>query len=120
VGTSKIKPTAVSHGKLASDAVTSANVRNQSLGLADLRGIDLTGAISFTLSANSCGTLNLGVTGAVAGQAAFLTWTGTVPTHVVLGPLEVVSSTKIVVQACNLDSNTISLSDVGVRVVTFG
>jgi len=52
--------------------------------------------------------------------AAFLTWTGAVPTHVVIGPLKVVSSTQIIAYACNLSASTVSGSNIGVRLVTFG
>lgn len=120
VTTPKLADEAVSHAKLAPNAVTGGNVANSSLTLADLRGIDQSGSISFTLPAHSCGKLTLGVTGAVARQAAVLTWTGSVPTHVVLGPLKVVSPTQIITYACNISGATVTGNGIGVRVVTFG
>jgi hypothetical protein len=120
VGTGALADGSVIHAKLSANSVTGGNVASNSLTLSDIKGIDVSGAISFGLNAGACGTLNLGVSGAVPGQAALLTWTGAVPTHVVLGPLKVVSSTKIIVQACNLGSGHVSLSNIGVRVITFG
>lgn len=120
VTTPKLASEAVSHAKLAPDAVTGANVVGDSLALSDLKGINQTGSISFTLTAHSCGKLTLGVSGASAGQAAILTWTGAVPTHVVLGPLKVVDATHIITYACNLSGASITANGIGVRVVTFG
>jgi hypothetical protein len=120
VGTGKLADGAVTHAKLAANSVTGGNVSNGSLTLSDLKGIDESGSIDFSLSAHGCGTITLGVSGAVAGQAAVLTWTGAVPTKVVTGPLKVVSSTKIITQACNLGSSSVSYSGIGVRVITFG
>jgi hypothetical protein len=120
VTTSKLADGSVTHAKLSANSVTGGNVSNNSLTLSDLKGIDESGTIDFNLTAGGCGKLSLIVSGATAGQAAMLTWTGSVPTHVVLGPLKVVSATSIITYACNLGSTHISLSNIGVRVVTFG
>ena len=120
IGTSDLKDGAVTTAKLHYQAVTSGKIANGAVTLADLKGINLTGNISFSLPAGSCGKLTFGVTGASAGQAALLTWTGSVPTHVVMGPLKVVSSSQVIGYACNLDSSDISATNVGVRLVTFG
>lgn len=120
VSTSKLADGSVTNAKLAASSVTSTNVSTDSLTLSDIKGINKTGSISFSLSAGGCGTLNFGVSGAVAGQAALLTWTGSVPAKVVLGPLKVVSATSITAVACNLGSSAISVSGVGVRIITFG
>ena len=120
VTNAKIQPGAVGAGKLATGAVNGANVANNSLTLSDIAGINMTGTISFSFSAHSCGKLTLGVTGARAGQAAVLTWTGVVPTHLVLGPLKVVDATHIITYACNESGSAISATAIGVRVITFG
>ncbi|HEY7283703.1 MAG TPA: hypothetical protein VID47_19165 [Actinomycetota bacterium] len=120
VTNSKIGAGAVTNSKLGVDSVGSANVAPNSLTLSDLNGTDRSGSIAFTLSAGHCGTLGLSVSGAVAGQVALLSWTGTVPPNIVLGPLKVVSSTSITVRACNLGSTSFSGSGIGVRIVTFG
>lgn len=111
---------AVTGAKLAAGAVTGAKVAANSLSLSDLVGTDVSGSISFFLSANSCGLLSMAVSGASAGQAAILTWTGPIPSDVVVGPLEVTSATAVQGVACNLASSDVSLSGVGVRLVTFG
>ena len=120
VDTNQLASGAVTHSRLAANSVTGDNVSNSSLTLADLRGINETGSISFTLTAHSCGKLTLGVSGASAGQAAILTWTGAVPTHVVLGPLKVVDATHIITYACNLSGVQVTANGIGIRIVTFG
>lgn len=120
VSNAKLVDGAVTHAKLAANSVTGGDVLNNSLTTADLRGIDESGTISFTLLAHSCGKLTLGVSGAQAGQSALLTWTGAVPTHIVLGPLKVVDATHIISYACNLSGARVIGNSIGVRVVTFG
>ena len=120
VTTPKLADEAVSHAKLAPNSVTGDNVVDGSLTLADLAGINETGPVNFTLLAHSCGKLTLAVTGARAGQAAVLTWTGAVPTHVVLGPLKVVDARHVITYACNMSGVRVVAHNIGVRVVTFG
>lgn len=119
VTTPKLHSESVTRAKLAANAVKSGNVADESLRLSDLKGIDETGSVSFTLAASSCGKLTFAVTGAVAGQSGMLSWTGTVPTHVVVGPLKVVNSTTVVGYACNLAGSQYSATDIGVRLITF-
>lgn len=120
VTTPKIASGAVARSRLAPSAVNGSKVADHSLTLKDLAGVDVAGAISFTLQAHACGKLTFGVVGARVGQAAVLTWTGAgdPPAGVVLGPLKVASADHILVSACNLTDNDISQSGVGVRVVT--
>jgi hypothetical protein len=123
VTTPKIASEAVTNAKLAPDAVTSGKVAANSLTLGDLKGTNQSGFISFKILAHSCGKLTFGVSGAAAGQAAVLTWMPTgdsIPTRIVVGPLEVVSASTIVGYACNNSGTDITRSHLGVRVVTFG
>src|SRR5436190_5809793 len=64
VYTDAIQDRAVTAAKLHPNSVTGAKVASNSLSLADLVGANVNGSISFTLGANTCGTLNLGVGGA--------------------------------------------------------
>lgn len=116
----KIADGAVVPRVVAANAITGGKVLDHSLTSADLAGANVAGSISFSLTAHGCGYLDLNVAGAKVGQAAVLTWTGTSnpPAGVVLGPLKVVEAGRIVVSACNLTAQAISLSGVGVRVTT--
>jgi hypothetical protein len=55
-------------------------------------------------------------------RQSLLTYTGTtaIPTSVVVGPMGVVSSGSITLPVCNVSSSSVSVSGLGVRVVTFG
>ena len=126
----KIAPGAVTGGKLAAGAVTGSKVGanaitggkvlNHSLTVADLAGSSHTGAISFSLSAHGCGNLILSVSGARVGQMAVFNWVGTSnpPAGVMIGPLKVVQTGRVVASACNLTGHNITGSNVKVRVTT--
>jgi hypothetical protein len=118
IGTADIKDGAVTHAKLALDSVKSGDVAANTLTLADIKGVDSKGAISFTIAAQHCAQLNLTVSGTVAGQAGLLTWTGTPPAGIVVGPLQVTGTGASAV-FCNLNTTTASVTNAGVRVVTF-
>jgi len=120
VDATNIVPGAVTHGKIAANAITGGDVLNHSLRTADLAGASVTGPISFTLSAHSCGYLTLAVSGAKVGQTAILTWVGTSnpPAGVVTGPLKVVKTGRVVTSACNLTGHKIVGTGVKVRVTT--
>jgi hypothetical protein len=112
----------IGNAELAPNSVTGAKVAANSIGLADLVGADVNGSISFSLGANSCGTLNFGVGGAAVGEGVIMSYTGTValPPGVMFGPFRVVSAGNITTRACNVTSNSVSVSSLGVRFVTFG
>jgi hypothetical protein len=119
VGSGKLANGAVTHSKLSANSVTSGDVVDDSLTLSDLKGVDLSGTIALAIPANGCVKEVFGVSGAVAGQTAALTWTGAVPPDVVAGPLKVVSN-QVVTYLCDLNSTSVNLSNVGVRLITFG
>ena len=116
----KLAPEAVTAAKLAPNSVGSGVVKTNSLTLSDIKGVDVKGTISLSVGGNTCGTITLAVAGAVAGQAGLLTWTSTVPTHILIGPLMVADATHIKAVVCNLSSTPFSGTGIGVRIVTFG
>jgi hypothetical protein len=107
-------------GKLVHGAVGSAAVADDSLGLTDLAGTDVSGHISVSISAGNCLTLSLGVTGAAVGQVAVFAWTGgSIPGGVMTGPMQVPAPGTVVLPMCNVSSSTVTMSNVPVRVITF-
>ena len=114
----KIGTGAVTHAKLAADSVTGGNVANDTLHVADFVGIDASGTINFTIVAHSCGTIQFGVSGAQVGQAAILTWEGTYPLNISVGPLHVASPTLITSSFCNATGHSITGQNIHVRVIT--
>jgi hypothetical protein len=120
---SNIADDTIPAGKLTSNSVTGANVSAHSIDMSDIKGTDVTISVSFSLGANSCGTLVLAVSGASPGDVGLIGFTGTVAvpgTVVVLGPVKVTAPGTASVRACNLGASPISASDLGMRVITFG
>jgi len=116
----KLATGAVTGSKVAANAITGGKVLNHSLTVADLAGSSHTGTISFALSANGCGNLILSVAGARVGQMAVFNWVGTSnpPAGVMIGPLKVVATGRVIASACNLTDQAISASGLSVRVTT--
>ena len=119
----KIGPGAVTHSKMGANSVDSSNVAANSLSLSDFVGADNnSGTIGFALAAGHCGTLNIAVTGAQVGQAVLLSFTGAVavPTSVMFGGMKVTAADSVAVKACNVGATDVDVTDIGVRIVTFG
>jgi hypothetical protein len=112
----------VTHSKLGPDSIDGSNVAANSLGLADLVGADVNGHISFSLGANHCGDLSLGVSGSQLGQIVVFSFAGNVavPSSVVFGGSKVTSAGHITVRACNVSGSAMSVSNLGIHIATFG
>jgi hypothetical protein len=122
VTSSKLEPGAVTRAKLGPDSVAGSNVAANSLSLSDLVGADISGNVGFSISANSCGTLNLGVSGAQVGQLVLFSFTGNtaVPSTVAFGGAKVTAAGTVTVRACNVSTTAFSVTNLGIRIVTFG
>jgi hypothetical protein len=122
LGAADLAAGSVGNSELASNAVTGDKVASNSISLADLVGADVKGAISFSLGANTCGTLNFGVSGAAVGEVVLMSYTGSVavPPAVVFGVARVTAAGSISQRACNVSSTAVSVSSIGVRIITFG
>ena len=112
----------VTHSKVGINSIAGDNVAPESISLADLVGANKSGSISFTRAAGSCGTLSLAVSGAQIGQAVLYSFTGnvTVPTSIVFGGARVTATNTIDLKFCNVGASNVSVSGLGIRVVTFG
>jgi hypothetical protein len=122
VGSGQLAPASVTGVHLAHDAVTGATVAGDSLSLADLVGADNSGPISFALGSNSCGVLAINAPGAQLGQVPLLSAVGddALPSSVVFGMAKVSAADTVSVRACNLSASSVTVSNLGVRIVTFG
>jgi hypothetical protein len=117
-----IKNGEVRNSDLATNAVTGPIVLNKSLTMADIAGADVRGSIGFSLAGNSCGTLTFGVSGALPGDVVVMALTGNVAlsNKIVLSAVDrVTAANTIKGTACNLSANSVSVSDLGVRILTF-
>jgi hypothetical protein len=122
VGSAALGDGSVGSSELAGDAVTGAKIKDDSVSLSDLVGVDSSFPISFSLGANGCGTLVLGVAGAEVGQVVLFSFTGdvAVPTSISIGGTKVTAADAIQVKVCNNSASSVSVSDLGIRVLTFG
>jgi hypothetical protein len=122
VESSKLAPGAVINSKLGADSVDGSNVAPNSLTLSDLLGADTSGPISFSLSAGACGTLAFGVGGAQVGQVAVFSFTGAtaVPPSITFGGTKVTSADHVSARVCNVGASNYSVSNLGIRIITFG
>ena len=117
-----IKNGEVRNSDLATNAVTGPIVLNKSLTMADIAGADVRGTISFSLGADSCGTLTYGVHGALPGDVVLMALTGNVAlsNYILLSAVDrVTAANTIKGSACNLSPSPISVSGLGVRFLTF-
>jgi hypothetical protein len=122
LGAADLAPDSVGSSELASNAVTGAKIADNSISLADLVGANVNGAISFSLAANTCGTLNFGVGGAQVGEVVLMSYTGAVavPPGVVFAPGRVTAAGNVSQRACNVTGSSVSVSSIGVHIITFG
>jgi hypothetical protein len=113
---------AVGGAQLAGGAVDSSKVVDDSLTLADVAGTDVTGAITFSLAANICSAVNLSVAGAQVGQVAYFSTIGNVavPTALVAGPMKVTAPNQVTGSLCNLSGSAMTVSGLGIRIITLG
>lgn len=112
----------VGASEIAASSVNSEEVINNSLTLSDLLGANVNGTIAFSLGANHCGDLSLGVSGAQVGQIVVYSFTGdtAIPDSVVFGGSKVTAANTIVVRACNVSGSAVSVSNLGIHIATFG
>jgi hypothetical protein len=132
VGTAQLKNAAVTDTKLhgaavtrrtlAKNAVNGAAVAPDSLSLADLVGTDVSGFILFNLAAGTCSNFTINVPGAKVGQAVLFSFTGTSgpPTGVIAGAARVQAAGTLQLPVCNETGSPVTVTDAGVRIVTFG
>jgi hypothetical protein len=116
-----IKNGQVQRSDLAANAVIGAKVLNESLTMADIAGADKSGTISFAMGARACTTLTFGVSGALPGDVVLMSLEGAVSlsNFIVLAADKVTAANTIAGHACNLSDSSFSVSNLGVRFLTF-
>jgi hypothetical protein len=114
----EIKDGQVKAADLAPNSVGSTQLVDGSVGLKELAGADVTGPVLLNIT-NGCGPVNLAVPGLKPGEAAFISFEGSVAPNLVLGPIQVVATDQASVQVCNLGLTPFN-GTVTVRVVSFG
>ena len=120
VDSSKVLDGSLTGADLGADSVDGANVVDDSLTVSDLRGVDVSTSISFSINAGVCGSFSMTVTGAQVGQSVLLSFGVTAPpSSVIFGPGRVSSVDHATFPVCNNGASTVSVTNLGVRVLTF-
>ena len=132
VGTNQLAPGSVTGAQLAAGSVgpaavgvnaisTTASVKDHTLTLVDLAGVDVASSINSTLPANTCTSVIVNATGAQLGQFAMVGLRGAVAIpNVTFTPARVEVVDQVTFRICNPTTSSVSLGNVGIRVVTFG
>ncbi len=111
---------AVTSSKIASFAVTNSKIANDSITRGKIQGGYASGNIAINLAANSCGDVDIGVAGAVAGDIPIFSLQAAeaLPQKVLVQPLRVPAAGLVTTRFCNLNAVPISFSGVGIYMLT--
>jgi hypothetical protein len=132
VGTTNLAPGSVTGAQLAAGSVgpdavavnaisTTASVKDHTLTLVDFEGVDHTSSINGTLSGLSCTSAIVTAAGAQLGQFAMVGLAGAVAVpNVTFTPARIEVANQVTFRMCNPTTASVSLGNVGIRVVTFG
>ena len=122
VGAADLAAGSVGPAAVGANAIsTTASVKDHTLTLVDLEGVDQTSAINGTVPANSCADGIVFVTGAQLGQFVMVGLAGAVAVpDVTFTPARVEVANQVAFGICNPTTSSVNLGNVDVRVVTFG
>jgi hypothetical protein len=103
------------------DAITGANVVNESLTTADLAGSQVNGAISLSGIPNGrCTQVIFNIGGAEVGDSTIVSTRAAIQNGIVLYANRVASEGHVEVNACNFSGTTMTaISGFPIRVITF-
>ncbi|MDX6505680.1 MAG: hypothetical protein QOG06_324 [Gaiellaceae bacterium] len=124
VGSGKIANGAIHTADIGDGQVTGIKITNGSVTTADLNGADIIGTIqgvAGAVAANSCVTSAITLGGAQVGDAAFITFTGSVPAPpgLTFEIIKISSPGQGTIRFCNpTNSASVAFSNVGIRVIT--
>ena len=106
---------------LANNSVNTGKVLDNSLTLADLAGVNITGAISLSGIPNGrCTQVTFNIGGAQVGDTPVVTTRAAIQNGIILYGMRVASAGHVEVSACNFSGGAmIPISSFPVRVITF-
>jgi hypothetical protein len=124
VTSSQIATDAVNASEIADNSIDSGEIVDNSLTLADLKGADKNGSVSFSAGAvanGRCRDFDVSVSGASTNEAVIFSLKGPAPEGMIFYGVRVKSAGVVVLAVCNFTGGTSpAITSLPVRVVTFG
>ena len=104
------------------NSVQSRDIRDQTVSTKDIVGADISGAVSISSVSNGrCTQVELGVSGAKAGEVALVTAQGVMQNGIMFNAHRVATDGHVTMDVCNLTGTTmVPINDLPIRVITFG
>jgi hypothetical protein len=125
VKTEDLANLAVTHAKLAPNSVRSANVVDNSLTTADLKGADVKGAL-ISLAAGAvaigrCKDFTVVASGAEPGEVVVVSLMAAAPQGMLFSGVRVPLANRVMLKVCNLTGGTSpAISSLPIRLLTIG
>lgn len=121
VKTADLADGSVTRNKIALNAIGSGRIFDESLTLADIAGVNVTGTVSFAgIVAGRCAPALLSVSGAKAGDVPVIATDGTGQAGVFLYATSTPLDGSVKIEICNMSGTTMTpITDLPVRIITF-
>jgi hypothetical protein len=124
VKTADVAAKAVTASKLRAGSVRGVAVLDESISMLDVKGAAMSGAVSFNsglISNGRCKDFDITTPGTKPGEAVVLSLREPAPEGVLFQAVRVPTADHTIMKLCNLTGATFpGISDLGVRVVSFG
>ncbi len=119
-----LAPNSVGSSEIAAGAVGASEVANNSLTMADIKGADVSGHVSFSAGAvanGACKDFNISVGGASVGEAVVISTQAALPEGLIFYGVQVPSTNNVTMKICNFTGGTMAaISNFPIRVITYG
>jgi hypothetical protein len=119
-----LAPNSVGSSELAADAVDSSNVANGTLTLADLKGVDILGSVSFTAGGipnGGCKDFAITTPGTKVGEAVVVSLRGSVAAGMLMYGVRVAVDDQMIMKVCNFTGGSSPvINNLPIRAISFG
>lgn len=113
-----INVAAVTTEKLHDDAVTADKLASNSVSIASFTGGSQSGSISATIGANDCNEYNTSFGGVATGDFVMVN-TDPLPEDIIITAMNAPAANTLRIKICNVGPASQTLTDVGIRYVSF-
>jgi len=118
-----LAPNSVTSSELKADAVDSSKIANGSVTLADIKGVDISGSVTFAagaVGAGACRDFALTTTGTKVNEAVVISLRGPLAEGMLFYGVRVAVADQAIMKVCNFTgASSPAITSLPVRVVTF-